>query len=731
MTTAAPDGRRPRLTPGLVAGLVLMAVLVVLAAAAPWIWGEEAEALGGMPHLGASADHWSGTDPQGRDVLARTLVATRTTLLMCFGATAIAAAGGIGLGAAIWVAGPRVREAGQRLVDVLISYPAVLLAMIVAAVLGPGAGTSVVAIGLATCPAFARLTTNLAANTANRDFVSTARLLGVPPLRLLRRHIVPNIAEPLLVLVSVAFTVALKALTGLSFLGIGVQLPSYDWGKLLADNLPDIYNNAAPVLAPCLAIVVAGLAGGLIGDGLAAAMNPSAHHDRPRGGRARVAAALAGAAVPAPAADAVAVAEDLTVSLPDGTRLVDGVSLSIAPGEIVGVVGESGSGKSLTAMSLARLLPEPLRADAAALRVGDLDLTGKPPARRLATEIGIVYQDPSSSFNPVLKLGGQLTETLRVHGGVSRTEARTRAVEQLRRAHVTQPEARMGQHPHELSGGQRQRAMIASAMLTRPKLLIADEPTTALDVTVQAEVLRLLLAANERDGTAILLISHDIAVVSSVCDRVLVMYAGRLVEELTAEQLRAGAARHPYTRALLAATPSLDEDKPLTPIPGRPPQPATRPPGCAFAPRCGLATTVCTEERPLPRQTESGSAACHALGTESGAGLDQARPQAMGADSGAGPHQARPHALGVESGAGPHQARPHALEAESGDGPDQARPHAPGADSGAGPHQARPAFEDERRQARSAAAGREAVPGQSPIDATRLAQAGDTEGTPR
>ncbi|MFI6943026.1 dipeptide/oligopeptide/nickel ABC transporter permease/ATP-binding protein [Streptomyces sp. NPDC050418] len=618
---AAPR-RRPRPTPGLIAGLAVMAGLLVLAVIAPWIWGDKAEALGGTPYLPSSSEHWFGTDPQGRDVLARTLVAARTTLLMCFGATAIAAVGGIGLGAAIWVAGPRVREVGQRLIDVMISYPAVLLAMIVAAVLGPGEVTSVVAIGLATCPAFARLTTNLAANIAGRDFVSTARLLGVPPLRLLRRHIVPNIAEPLLVLVSVAFTVSLKALSGLSFLGIGVQVPSYDWGKLLADGLQDIYNNPAPVVGPSIAIVLAGLAGGLIGDGLAAALNPSERTGSKGGDRAKVKAALAAASETGLPRDAVAVAQDLVVSLPDGTRLVDGVSLSIAPGEIVGVVGESGSGKSLTAMSLAKLLPEPLTADAAQLRVGDLDLTGSPARSRLATEIGIVYQDPSSSFNPVLKLGGQLTETLRVHGGVARSQAARRAVEQLRLAQVTHPEARMKQYPHELSGGQRQRAMIASAMLTQPKLLIADEPTTALDVTVQAEVLRLLLEANDRDGTAILLISHDIAVVSSVCDRVLVMYSGRLVEELTAEQLRAKDAHHPYTRALLAATPAVDEDTEPASIPGRPPQPAERPTGCAFAPRCALVRPVCREERPVMVATADGaSAACHVTAPADGQGV--------------------------------------------------------------------------------------------------------------
>jgi oligopeptide/dipeptide ABC transporter ATP-binding protein len=199
---------------------------------------------------------------------------------------------------------------------------------------------------------------------------------------------------------------------------------------------------------------------------------------------------------------------------------------------------------------------------------------------------------------------------LRVHSGVSRSKAGKRAVEQLTLARVSRPEQRMKQHPHELSGGMRQRAMIASALLTSPRLLIADEPTTALDVTVQADVLRLLREANNRDGASILLISHDIGVVSAICDRVLVMYAGRLVEELSVRQLRDGEAQHPYTQALLAATPKLHgEPGELASIPGRPPLPSQRPAGCAYAPRCELARDVCRETRPA---MENG-AACHAV----------------------------------------------------------------------------------------------------------------------
>ncbi|MFI7006397.1 dipeptide/oligopeptide/nickel ABC transporter permease/ATP-binding protein [Streptomyces sp. NPDC050145] len=618
-----------RRSPVLALGLTGLALFVVLATVAPAVWGDRAATLTDQTHLGASAAHWFGTDALGRDIFARTMVATRLTLLMCLATTAIAAVGGIGFGAAIWVAGPRVRAFGQRLVDVLISYPSVIFALALVAILGPGAVTSVVAIGLATCPAFARLTTNLAASIAGRDFVSTARLLGVSPGRLLRRHILPNIAEPLLVLLAVAFTVSLKALSGLSFLGVGVQAPDYDWGSVLNKGLEGIYLNPWPALGPSLVIVLAGLAGGLTGDGLAAAINPAAR--RKRGYRARIEALTSASRTgdartspaptgdvltsPAPTGDALAVADHLSVVLPDGTRLVDDISFTLAPGEVLGLVGESGSGKSLTAMALAQLLPDDLTAVAGTLRVGDLDLTGRPPAARLATEIGIVHQDPSAAFNPTLKLGGQLTEALRIHGRTPRKAAARQAADRLAAARVTLPEQRLRQYAHELSGGMRQRAMIASALLTSPKLLIADEPTTALDVTVQAEVLGLLREANENDGTTVLLISHDIGVVSAVCDRVLVLYAGRIVEALPIERLRAGDADHPYTQALLAATPTLHSavDEPLASLPGRPPHPADRPAGCAFAPRCPGARPQCHEEAPPLTSTGTGAAACHAL----------------------------------------------------------------------------------------------------------------------
>ncbi|WP_439678281.1 ATP-binding cassette domain-containing protein [Embleya sp. MST-111070] len=566
---AATRPPRKRLGAMLVIGLIGLGLLVLLAVVAPWIWGDDADRLGPDGHLGSSGEHWLGTDALGRDIFARTLVATRPTLELSALATLIAATVGITLGSLVWVCGPGVRAVGLWVIDVMISYPAVILALVIAAILDPGPKACVIAIGAAAGPAFARLTANLTASVAGRDFVGSARLLGVGPLRLMRRHILPNIAEPLLVLLSVSYAHTLMALSALSFLGLGVQLPDYDWGGMLAVGLQNLYTNPVEAVGPAVAVVLAGLSASFVGDGLAAAAGRSSAPAM----KAKVSGAASGAepevatgSDPVPALphranpatpvrtvevpdDAVLVIDGLRVLRADGTALVDGVTFHIDAGEIVGVLGESGSGKSLTAMAVARLLPGGLHATArrAALRVpgaDELDLmaSGSESAttrRRLATEIGIVHQDPSASFNPALKLGGQLTETLRVHMGVSRREAARRAVEQLEFVRITDPPARLRQYPHELSGGMRQRAMIASALLTRPRLVIADEPTTALDVVVRAEVLGLLRAAKERDGTAMLFVSHDIGVVGDLCDRVLVMYAGAA---------RRGAARRESAR---------------------------------------------------------------------------------------------------------------------------------------------------------------------------------------
>lgn len=544
--------RRFRWSAGLIIGLVLTAALVLTGILAPFFLTGAADTLSAESRQGPSAAHWLGTDDFGRDILARSLVATRLTLIMSVAATAVSVLGGLAVGSAVWLAPRRIREASLRLIEAAVAYPSLIFALIIAAILGPGSTTAVIAIGLAGIPGFARLTANLAASVSHRNFVGTARLLGVPTPLLVTRHLLPNMAEPILVMATASFALSLLEISSLSFVGLGVQSPEYDFGRLLNEGLASIYSQPLQVIAPSIMLVIAGLGAMLIGDGLASAADP-------RGGRRfpgmRRPAGRPASAAPAP--EALLEVDNLTVTAPNGRTLVDGVSFSIGRGQVVGLVGESGSGKSMTAMTVAGLLAEGMTASAHTLRLDGLDLLGRNAPKVLAASIGLVYQDPGTTFNPALRMGPQLTEVQRVHLGRSRRAADREMIAALDEMSVRDPELRMTQHPHQLSGGMLQRAMIASSTIAEPKLLIADEPTTALDVTVQAEVLRKFRKVNRERGTALLFISHDIAVVQELCDEILVMHGGRILERLTGRQLKDGQATHPYTQGLLAASPSM------------------------------------------------------------------------------------------------------------------------------------------------------------------------------
>jgi oligopeptide/dipeptide ABC transporter ATP-binding protein len=282
--------------------------------------------------------------------------------------------------------------------------------------------------------------------------------------------------------------------------------------------------------------------------------------------------------------------EALTLRYADAALpAVDGVDLALARGASLGLVGESGAGKSQLALAIAGLLPR------AAMRSGSVRVAG-------GARIGFVFQDPQSALTPHLRIGTQLTETLGARRRLARPAARAQALALLERVQVPEPALRLRQYPHELSGGLRQRVLIAIALATDPALLIADEPTTALDVTVAAGVLALFRRLRSELGMALLLISHDLAVVGGLCERIAVMYAGRVVESGPATRVLAQPS-HPYTAALAAASPRLDgaADAPLATIPGSAPAPGERPEGCAFAPRCARAVDRCRAERPRLR----------------------------------------------------------------------------------------------------------------------------------
>ncbi len=282
-------------------------------------------------------------------------------------------------------------------------------------------------------------------------------------------------------------------------------------------------------------------------------------------------------------------------------RAVDGVSWRLEPGGTLGLVGESGCGKSVTALSILRLLQEPPARITGAVRFRGDDLlqrTEREMRRIRGDRISMIFQEPMTSLNPVLTIGRQIAETIVVHQKVGLREALARAVESLRLVQIAEPERRVAEYPHQLSGGMRQRVMIALALACNPEVLIADEPTTALDVTIQAQILALLRGLQERLGMGIVLITHDLGVVAETCDRVVVMYAGRKVEEATTVDLF-DRPLHPYTRALMASMPSLNTNaERLAEIPGLVPAPRDLGRGCPFAPRCPLAMPICRAEMP-------------------------------------------------------------------------------------------------------------------------------------
>ena len=298
-------------------------------------------------------------------------------------------------------------------------------------------------------------------------------------------------------------------------------------------------------------------------------------------------------------------------------RAVDGVSFTVQAGQTLGVVGESGCGKSVTALSILRLLPTPPARHLGAIRYRGtnlLDFSEREMRQIRGNRISMIFQEPMTSLNPVLTVGRQIAETVLVHQETNRAEAMQRAVEMLRLVQIPEPERRAREYPHQLSGGMRQRVMIALALACNPELLIADEPTTALDVTIQAQILDLIKRLQKELGMGVMLITHDLGVVAESCDRVVVMYAGRKVEESSVLALFSRPL-HPYTRALMASMPAMNSQlKRLTEIPGMVPSPHELGRGCAFAARCQFAQQRCVDENPpLTSQGEDHVVACFAV----------------------------------------------------------------------------------------------------------------------
>ncbi len=558
-----------------VAGLVIIAVVVVAAVFGPFIAPYGANAIDVPNALQApSWSHLFGTDDLGRDVFSRVVLAASVSLRVAVIAVAISLTVGVILGMVAGFAGGVLDTALMRIVDVVFSFPVLLLALAIVAVLGPGVTSAMIAIGVVYIPIFARVARADTLRVRQTQYVQSARTMGVRTSRILFSHVLPNISGPVIVQTSISLAFAILSEAALSFLGLGVQPPDPSWGRMLFDAQGFITTAWWMGVFPGLAILFTVFAFNLVGDGVRDVLDPRQRTLLRNRGYDRTSVTVA-TATPKPARavaeDSVLDVEDLIVGV--GPReIVHGISFTVARGETLGIVGESGSGKSLSVLSATGLFDAPSAYVRGSARLGTTEIVGATPSTLRAlhgTRVGFVFQDPSSSLNPLLTIEQQLTEGPRRHLGLNRIEARERALQLLRDVNLPDPESRLRAYPHQLSGGQRQRVMIAIALACDPDLLIADEATTALDVTTQAQIIDLVADLQRKRGMAVVWISHDLGVIGRIADRVMVMRSGRIVESRHVAALF-DDPRDEYSKKLLDSRPLLskveerDADRGLT-----------------------------------------------------------------------------------------------------------------------------------------------------------------------
>jgi peptide/nickel transport system permease protein len=552
---------------------------------------------------GPTLHHLLGTDTLGRDVLSRLLYGGQRSLLSVAEGLAVVLGIGVPLGLAAGYAGGRSDRALSRGAEIVMAVPPIIFILVVLAVLPGNEDAAMVVFGLLGAPAMLRVVRSATLKVREEPYIAAARLSGLSHVQIVRRHILPRIAGPLIVQASLFAAYALLFETGLAFLGLTADPNQPTWGGMVAEASTVIEQQGWLLVPSGTLIAVTILAVGLLGDSVRDAAVENASTSPRHRAFSRGTADRHGLASPvsAPAGEPAPLlsVRGLSVTWPGqhgSADIVDSVSFDVFAGETVGLVGESGSGKTVTALALLRLLPASLRVASGQAQWAGRDLLQLPdrafdPLRGSA--LAYVAQEPQASLDPTFTVLSQLTEVIRRHDRVSRPAARARAFELLHQVELPDPERSARAYPHELSGGMAQRVAVALALAGRPKLLIADEPTTALDVTIQAELLALLRRLQHETGMAVLLITHDWGVVADICDRTIVMYAGQIVEQGRAEELF-DSPLHPYTLGLLRSHPSLARPgQPLDALPGRVAAPGAWPAGCRFAPRCRFADDTC------------------------------------------------------------------------------------------------------------------------------------------
>ena len=573
---------------------------------------------------GPTAEHWLGTDTLGRDLLSQLLYGIRPSLVGAVQALVVFLAVGVTIGILAGYRGGRVDAVVGRTVDLAMSIPTIIMILVVLGVFPNNALAAMIALGVLASFGLIRVVRGSTLSVREELFVIAARVSGVRPTRIMRTHILRRTLGPILVQASLFAGMALVFQAALSYLGLLSSSGHPTWGGMIGTASTVISRSSWQLVPPGVTIAVTVLAFGLLGDALRDLSADEPTTTRPTRSRANALAVEppndSGSLESFPSEAATGTATDpvlldvrqLTIRLRDELRtpLVTDVSFTVRRGETVVLVGESGCGKSLTALAIIGQLPTAVEASGGSVTFEGADLIAGGPhayASVRGRRIGYVSQHALASLDPTHTVGSHLREVVRKHEKVSRTAASDRSIELLQQVKFPDPERVMASYPHELSGGMAQRVSIAVAIAGRPDLLVADEPTTALDVTLQSEILALLRDLQASTGLAILLITHDWGVVADIGDRAVVMYAGQVVE-----QAAVGTAfkrpRFPYTAALLAANPStavVGQRLPM--LPGRVPAPGAWPAGCRFADRCAFVSDECTVGALPLRPADTGS----------------------------------------------------------------------------------------------------------------------------
>ncbi|MFT3873292.1 MAG: dipeptide/oligopeptide/nickel ABC transporter permease/ATP-binding protein [Nocardioides sp.] len=554
---------------------------------------------------GPNGQHWLGTDQVGRDNLSRVIAGTRLSMIAMLEAISISILIGVPLGMSAGYIGGRWERLVGRANDIAFALPAILVVFGIVAVTGVSLSHAMIGLGLVFSTRYIALGQAMVKSARHEPYVEAAQVLGVRPFGVITRHITPSILRPLVVQTTVLLGAIILIEAELSYLGLAASASDPSWGRMLHDSQSYFAQQPFLPFPAGLAIMLLVIAINLAGDGVADAIikRPDTGAVTRANKRKRPPVVVSERADRAPTDGPVPVleVEDLVVAFPaeggEETVVVDGVDLRVTPGETLGLAGESGSGKSLTAWAVVGLVPEPGRIVRGSVKVAGQQLIGRSD-RELSDirgrDVGMVFQDPTTALDPTMTVGRQVMEPLRRHLDMTRAQAKARAQDLLGLVGVPDPAARMGDYPHQFSGGMAQRVVIARALACNPKLLLADEPTTALDVTVQAQVLDLLIDLQDEFGMGIVLVTHDLGVVADMCDSVAIMYAGQIVERGTcAEVLK--RPENPYTAALLASSPVNDAPtgQRLATIPGRVPPPWEWTTSCRFQDRCSYAVDAC------------------------------------------------------------------------------------------------------------------------------------------